>query len=199
MPMPAQTVPQPRWGLVRQRRLDLARPFGTAPTARLGFRFSSSASDTNRFIGQALPNDTTERVICAFVIVSAERLTVAVAEIELGHVAVEMLLGAMLVHALHAPLEDAEIAFDGVGVHVAATILTDAVAHELMLAEGADQIAVLARFIGVDGGLCDDVLAEDRNDGGRLEVLHDDALGPSGPCGPPATEPCACERIHGPS
>jgi len=40
--------------------------------------------------------------------------TVVVAELELGHIAVQVALATMLVHALHAALEDREVAFDRV-------------------------------------------------------------------------------------
>ena len=48
---------------------------------------------------------------------------VAIAEIEFAKIAVQMLLAAMLIDALHAALEDRKVAFDGVGVdgRVAAT------------------------------------------------------------------------------
>ena len=47
---------------------------------------------------------------------SLDRLRVA--EIELGQIAVKMLLAAMLVNADHAALEDAVVALDGVGADV---------------------------------------------------------------------------------
>src|SRR4051794_7135572 len=50
-------------------------------------------------------------------ILDAETHARVVSELELGKVAVQMHLAAMLVNALHATLEDAEIAFDRVGMH----------------------------------------------------------------------------------
>lgn len=49
--------------------------------------------------------------------------SVGVAKIELRKIAVKVLLRAVLIDALHAAFEDAEIAFDGVGVDSAPHIL----------------------------------------------------------------------------
>jgi hypothetical protein len=57
----------------------------------------------------------------------AQRYAVAVAEVKFGKVAVQMLLAAKLIYALHAALKDAEKAFHGVAVNVALHILADAV------------------------------------------------------------------------
>ena len=115
----AQTFRRLRWGLVRQRLPVPGRRPGTALTALIGLaRFSSSASDTNRFIGQPPADDTTMRDLGAHVIFDTSWLPVAVAEIKLGHVAVQVALGAMLIDATHAALEDREVAFDGIGVDV---------------------------------------------------------------------------------
>ena len=46
---------------------------------------------------------------------------IVVPELEFGRVAVQVLLGAMLVDALHAPLEDREVALNRVRVDRAAT------------------------------------------------------------------------------
>ena len=55
-------------------------------------------------IGQALANDAFAS-FAARSIVNAERSAVVVAEIKLRKIAVQMLLGAMLIHAAHAALE----------------------------------------------------------------------------------------------
>ena len=114
---PAQTSHPPRWGLVRQRPPDLERPFGTARIALSDSAdFSSLPSDTSRLIGQPLTNDTTKYLFGASLIVNPKGDAVAVPEIELGHVAMHMALAGVLVNALHATLEDAEIALDGLSV-----------------------------------------------------------------------------------
>ena len=49
-----------------------------------------------------------------------------VAEIKLGQIPVQVLFFAVLIVAAHTALEDAEIAFNGVGRHVAASIFASA-------------------------------------------------------------------------
>ena len=88
--------------------------------------FGASGCETSPAVSEALADDTFQRLLGSLPIVEAVRGTVRVAEIELGEIAVQMLLRAMLVdapHAPHAPVEDAEIAFDGVGVDEAANVL----------------------------------------------------------------------------
>ena len=53
---------------------------------------------------------------CSANIVNTEPDTVVVAELELGQVAAQVFLVAVLIDALHATLEQAEVAFDSVGV-----------------------------------------------------------------------------------
>jgi len=77
----------------------------------------------SRLIGQALADNGLDHCIGAHGVVDAERDPVIVAEIELGKIAVDVLFGAMLVGALHAPLEHAEIVLDGVGVDFATDVL----------------------------------------------------------------------------
>ena len=63
---------------------------------------------------------------------STPRMRWLYAEIELGKIAVQMLLAAMLVHTFHPALEDRIEAFDGIGVDDATHILADAVIDGLM-------------------------------------------------------------------
>ena len=56
-------------------------------------------------------------------------------ELELGQVAAQVLLGAVLVDPAHPALEDAEIALDGVGVDDAANILAGRVLHRVVAGE----------------------------------------------------------------
>lgn len=57
-------------------------------------------------MGKALPADARQGDCAAHFIAVAKRNTVAVAETELGKVAVQVLLAAMLTDAFHAALED---------------------------------------------------------------------------------------------
>lgn len=92
----------------------------------------------------------------------------------------EVLLGAVLVHALHAALEHAEIALNRVRVDDAATILALSVTHEVMTGEFAGQVLILTCFVRVDHSFGGNVRLEDRQKGGLLEVVHNDALGVTG-------------------
>src|SRR5712671_4761230 len=79
-------------------------------------------SDMRRSIGESLPDDALQRPLSALYIVNAKSNAIAVAEIELGQISVQMLLFAMLIDALHATLEDRIIAFNGVGVGATANV-----------------------------------------------------------------------------
>ena len=75
-------------------------------------------------------------------VVDAERCPVRVAEVKLGEVAMQVLLGAMLIHALHAALEDGEITLDRVRMHGGISerdILADLVVDDAMLRELSGQ------------------------------------------------------------
>lgn len=58
-------------------------------------------------IGQTLSSRPLNRFVCPVLIVNAKRNAVAVAEVEFRQVAVQMLLRAVLINALHAALENA--------------------------------------------------------------------------------------------
>jgi hypothetical protein len=64
------------------------------------------ASEISRSIGEALPYDTTKRMVGTRLIVDPERHAAPVAEIELGDVAVQMLPAAVLIDAPHPALEE---------------------------------------------------------------------------------------------
>ena len=84
--------------------------------ALLAFRLLPyGLSVTSRPIGQPLADDALHGAGGALHVIYAEPNAIAIAEIELRQIAVQMLLAAMLVDALHAALEDRVVAFDGVG------------------------------------------------------------------------------------
>jgi len=60
-----------------------------------------------------LPWPPPDRTGCALFIVNAKLDAVAVAEIELGEIAVKVLLATVLINAVHSALKDGEIALDG--------------------------------------------------------------------------------------
>ena len=162
------------WGLVRHRRSYPGRPFGTA---RIDFPcFSSSASDTNRLIGQPLADDAHQRQIGTLYIFDADCLAVAVTEVEFSRVAVQVFLGAVLVDAPHPALEDRIVAFDGVGVNLAASILAGLVANAGMLTKGPAKSAILSGFIGEQAGFTSDVFAQDRQNFFAVDAIDNKGL-----------------------
>ena len=75
-----------------------------------------------RSIGQALTNDAAHHLGSALFVVDATGNAIVIPEIELRKVAVQVLLITVLVDALHATLKDRKIAFQGVGVGIAANV-----------------------------------------------------------------------------
>jgi hypothetical protein len=78
-------------------------------------------------IGQTFAGETTKGLAATLPIIAAVRDPVIVAKLELGNVAMQMLLGAVLIDALHAPFENRERAFDRVGMNAATAIFASAV------------------------------------------------------------------------
>ena len=79
----------------------------------------------SRSICEALADDATDRTFGALLIIDAEPNAVVIAEIELRQITVKVLLRTVLVDALHAALEDAEHAFDRIGVDRNAVFVAD--------------------------------------------------------------------------
>ncbi len=121
---------------------------------------------TNRFIGQPLPFDALDRGMRAGGITHAELFAVIIAEIELGEIAMQMLLVAMLVHAEHAALEDTEIVFDRVccdkPVTFIANVLIGLVVDSLMVRKIGAEAAVVAAFVRHHLGFFGNVIQENR-------------------------------------
>lgn len=78
---------------------------------------------TNPPIGKALAADLGQGSIATLNVAKVECDTVIVAEVKFRQIAVKVLLGAMLIDALHAAFEDAEIAFNRVGMNRATNVL----------------------------------------------------------------------------
>jgi len=70
-------------------------------------------------ISQALAGQAAKRITAPLTIIATEAFAVAVAEIELGNVAVKVLLRAMLIDTLHAAFEDRKELLDRVRVNAA--------------------------------------------------------------------------------
>ena len=109
---------------------------GFSPAAgglRAGISLSIGHLPTSRSVSKALTNDTLQRAVCAFDIIHAKTDASVIPEVKLGHVAVKMVLAAVLIGALHAALEDTKIALAGVGVDVAPRPLEVAMDDHLVL------------------------------------------------------------------
>jgi hypothetical protein len=120
-------------------------------------------SDTSRSIGEALPNDAFDCPFGSLHVVHSESDAIAVSEIVLGKISVQMLLAAMLVDALHPTFEDRIEAFDGIGVDVAANVFLLTMVHALMAGELATNFKVLARLISHQRSFLGDVGADNRS------------------------------------
>ena len=106
-------------------------------------------------VGEALADRTLNGAGSAARTVDHKRGTVGITEIELGKVAVQMLLAAVLIDALHAALEDREATLDGVGIDIATAIFPDRVIDGLvgceLLAENLVEPGLIGdqtRFLG---------------------------------------------------
>src|SRR3990167_6799902 len=74
-------------------------------------------------ISKTLADDALQRFSSTHFIVHTERNAVAVAEIKLGKIAMQMLFLAVLINALHPALENRIVALDCVRMDIAANVL----------------------------------------------------------------------------
>jgi len=95
---------------VETARTDLSY-FSASPPSFLLRLLPYGLSDMRRPISQTLSNDALYGAFSSLNVVYAQPNTIAIAEIELREIAMQVLLFAVLIHALHAALEDREIAF----------------------------------------------------------------------------------------
>lgn len=134
-------------------------------------------------IGQPLADDALQQTISAGNVINTQGHAVTIAEIELGKVAVQMVMAAMLVDALHAALEYRKEAFDGIGVQgliCLGDIFADTVTHKAMGAEVHFQVGVLSGFIGKYAGFALDIGLQDRDQSLGFQIIHNHAAGPAG-------------------
>ena len=83
-----------------------------------------------------------------------------------------MLFGTMLIDALHPALEDAEEAFNGVGVDLTPPIFANAMPHEVMLGEITGEKLVLPGFVGHHDCAAVNVSLQDRHNILRLQAIN---------------------------
>jgi len=123
-------------------------------------------------IREAFAFDALEGDHGTHVVIDAEADAVVVAEIELREITVQMVLAAMLIDALHAALEDGEVAFDGVGVDIATDILISAVVDALMVCKLAAKLCLDTALIGHQAAFTADIVANDRRNGSDARMVN---------------------------
>jgi hypothetical protein len=113
-------------------------------------------------IGEPLANDTLHDPSGTLYVIYAEPDTIAIPEIKLRQLAVQMLLTAMLIDALHSALEDRIVALDRISVDVAvADIFVGAVLDGFVAGEPLTDVLVVTSLIGHQRGFAGDVIADD--------------------------------------
>src|SRR5271165_5369553 len=119
-----------------------------------------------RSISKPLSNDAFQRAISTGHIINAKPDAVAIAKVELSKVAVQVLLLAVLIHALHAALKNRIVAFDSVGVDdvrlTVPNVFIAGVLHSIMAGEDAAQRVVPSAFVGHHRSFFLNVSANDR-------------------------------------
>ncbi len=123
-------------------------------------------------ISEALANDTNQSNLGPGYVVNAKANPVIIAEVEFADVAVQMGLRAVLVDALHAALEHAVKAFNGVCVNVAAHILFGAMCGEGVASKVRAYPRILASFVGHDEGGFRHMRLDDRHEGCWACAVH---------------------------
>ena len=131
--------------------------------------------ETSPPIGEALAGDAFEGLGGSLRILN---IAVIVAKIEFAKIALEVLLADVLVHAVDAALQDAEIVLDRVGVPEAtADVFLDRVIDRAVADELAAYLNVGTGFIGHKVAFAVDLSNQDRAqglgiDGGDVERVH---------------------------
>jgi hypothetical protein len=100
------------------------------------------------FIRDTLAPRTLQRVISTLRVIHAKRNPVVVPEIELAQIPLQMNFGDVLVNAVDASLEDAEIALNGVGMDIATNVFAVGVVDGAMRSEVVADIGVNLGLVG---------------------------------------------------
>ena len=94
-----------------------------------------------RLIGEAFSDDAFHQLIGAGCVSNTKRNTVIEAKIELGKIAVQVLLRTVLISALHSAFKYGKVSFNAVSGHVTSHVFFGPVFHGFML--GKCQAAML--------------------------------------------------------
>ncbi len=128
-------------------------------------------------MGEALALTTSYRSNSADSVIIPKRGTVVIAEVKFREIAVQMFLGAVLVDALHAALENREEAFDRIGVNITTHIFAARMSHGFRSREVFSNFDVVFAFIGMQARFAGDVAFYNRIDsrsisGCRMKRAH---------------------------
>src|SRR3954447_10984183 len=140
--------------------------FGPRKACTIPFYLCSRVM-TSPPIGKTLPFHSEQGRTCPAGIINAEPDAVVVTELELGQIAVQMLLVAMLIDAFHAALEQAEVAFDSVRVDcgiLKRDVLTYAVVDGAVTGKFLAYFGVVLGLVGHQPRLASDAFADDAAD-----------------------------------
>ena len=110
-------------------------------------------------IGEPLADEARKDTVGPLPVIATERHAVAVAEIKLCEIAVKVLFRAPLINALHAALEDAEIAFNRVRVDAATPVFAERVIDRSVAQEIVVKalLVIVPRFVRKNVSLAVDI------------------------------------------
>jgi hypothetical protein len=117
----------------------------------------------SRSIGEPLAHDTFNSTFGALNVINAKPHAVAISEIEFANITMQVLLTAMLIDAFHTALEDTEVAFNGVCMHIATDIFFVLVADAFMAGEMTTKRIVTTPFISHHRGFFRDIGLDNRH------------------------------------
>src|SRR5207248_7807780 len=110
-------------------------------------------------------------------IINAEANAVAVPEIELGEITVQMAVATMLINSAHAAFEDREEALNGVGARLAAHPFAASMHDVIVPSELATDTAIELRLVGIQDAVTLEVLANDAADVALVHPVRMDGTG----------------------
>lgn len=110
--------------------------------------FPSCSRPVSRSICKSFPDNATQSAGSALCVIDAECNPLVISEIELSKIAFQMRLTDMMVDADDPAFQDREIAFDRVGVRIAANVFFGGMVHALVTGKVFADFHVNAAFVG---------------------------------------------------
>src|SRR5882672_3225190 len=148
--------------------------FSFLACSTLQFRSGSSLMSCN--IGKPLAFYPAQKNFRALRVFDSESLAIAVSEIELGEIAIQMVSGAMLVHAFHAALEDRKESFYGIGMDSAifpSHVFLVHVPSKAVIREVRPYLLVVGSIVSHDAGRAINIRRQQRHNGFHLDVVDE--------------------------